>query len=61
MDKHSLKGGQNWDLEIKRALETSTIIVVFLSHRSTNKRGYAQKEIKIALDQAKKSLRTIFT
>ena len=52
MDKHRLKGGQNWDFEIKRGLQKATIIVVFLSHNSVDRRGYAQREIKIALDQA---------
>jgi len=52
MDKHRLKGGQNWDFEIKRALQKAAIIVVFLSHNSVDRRGYAQREIKIALDQA---------
>lgn len=52
MDKFRLKGGQNWDFEIKRALQKAVIVVVFLSHNSVDRRGYAQREIKIALDQA---------
>jgi hypothetical protein len=56
MDKHSLKGGQNWDLEIKRALQKAEIIVVFLSDTSVTKRGYVQREIMIALDQAETRL-----
>ncbi|MFK4872256.1 TIR domain-containing protein [Novosphingobium sp. ZW T3_23] len=52
MDKHRLKGGQNWDFEIKKALQQAVIIVVFLSGNSVDRRGYAQREIKIALDQA---------
>lgn len=52
MDVRRLKAGQNWDFEIRRALEKSTIIVVFLSKSSVDRRGYAQREIKIALDQA---------
>jgi hypothetical protein len=52
MDKHRLKGGQNWDFEIKKALQKAVIIVVFLSRNSVDRRGYAQREIKIALDQA---------
>lgn len=51
LDKNRLVGGQNWDLEIKRALQKAEIIVVFLSHNSVDRRGYAQREIKIALDQ----------
>ena len=56
MDKHDLKGGQNWDLEIKKALQRATIIAAFLSEQSVNKRGYVQREIKIALDQAQTKL-----
>ncbi len=51
MDRHKLIGGQNWDLEIKRALQKAAIIVVFLSHNSVDRRGYVQREIKIALEQ----------
>ena len=51
LDKNKLVGGQNWDLEIKRALQKAEIIVVFLSNNSVDRRGYAQREIKIALDQ----------
>lgn len=56
MDKHSLIGGQNWDVEIKKALQRATIIVTFLSEKSVNKRGYVQRELKIALDQAETKL-----
>lgn len=56
MDRHRLVGGQKWDLEIKRALAKSTIIVVFLSHNSVDRRGYAQREIKLALEQAETRL-----
>jgi hypothetical protein len=56
MDKRNIKGGQNWDFEIKRALQKAAIIVVFLSQNSVNRRGYAQREIKIALDQAREKL-----
>ena len=52
MDKHRIKGGQNWDFEIKKAMQKAAIIVVFLSQNSVDRRGYAQREIKIALDQA---------
>lgn len=56
MDKRRLKGGQNWDLEIKRALQKAAIIIVFLSENSVDRRGYAQREIKVALDQARDKL-----
>lgn len=56
MDKRSIKGGQNWEFEIKRALQKAAIIIVFLSRNSVNRRGYVQREIKIALDQARDKL-----
>ena len=56
MDKRRIKGGQNWDFEINRALQKAVVIVVFLSTNSVNRRGYAQREIKIALDQARDRL-----
>jgi hypothetical protein len=56
MDKRRLKGGQNWDVEITRALQRAAIIVVFLSEHSVDRRGYAQREIKTALDQARDKL-----
>lgn len=52
LDKEKLVAGQNWDFEIKRALARAAIIVVFLSKSSVLRRGYVQREIRIALDQA---------
>jgi hypothetical protein len=52
MDFHRLKPGQVWDYEIKRALEKASIVVVFVSNNSVDRRGYAQREIKLALDRA---------
>lgn len=49
IDCKKLLGGQNWDLEIKRNLGKSQIIIIFISNSSVNKRGYVQREIKIAL------------
>lgn len=56
LDKEKLVAGQNWDFEIKRALARAAIIVVFLSEHSIYRRGYAQREIRIALDQAQNKL-----
>lgn len=56
LDKEKLVAGQNWDFEIKRALAKATIIVVFLSENSVSRRGYVQREIKIALGQAQAKL-----
>jgi hypothetical protein len=56
IDCRRIKGGQNWDIEIKRALDRATIIVVFISKNSLNRRGYVQREIKLALDKAEEKL-----
>lgn len=56
MDKKKLKGGQDWDFEIKKALKRAAIIVLFISANSFDRRGYVQREIQIALDQRKEKL-----
>ncbi|WP_349956949.1 TIR domain-containing protein [Rhizobium sp. ZPR3] len=56
MDFKRLKAGQNWDYEIRRALDQATVIVVFLSDKSVTKRGYVQREIKLALEKAEEKL-----
>jgi hypothetical protein len=50
MDCFDILPGQNWDLEITKALSASDIIILFLSCRSLNKRGYLRKEISVALE-----------
>ncbi len=52
LDKEKLLPGQDWRLEIEKAVEEADAIVMCLSKLSTNKRGYVQKEIKKALDVA---------
>ena len=49
MDVQNLQPGQDWDIEIKKALERSDFVLIFLSKNSIRKRGYLQKEIKSAL------------
>lgn len=56
LDFKRLKPGQNWDFEIKRALEKSSIVIVFLSESSIERRGYVQREIKVALDKLAEKL-----
>lgn len=50
LDDVDLLPGQNWGLEISKALQSSHTVIVCLSGRSTEKVGYIQKEIKMALD-----------
>lgn len=52
LDEVDLLPGQDWDLEIRKAVKQADIILVCLSEGSVNKRGYIQKEIKYALDVA---------
>jgi len=56
MDCKSILGGQNWGYEIRNAMERSDVIVVFVSENSVDKRGYAQREIKVALDKLEEKL-----
>lgn len=52
LDKEKLIPGQNWEIEIQKAVRNSDIVIVFLSSHSINKDGFIQKEIRIALDAA---------
>lgn len=56
IDFRKIKPGQNWDYEIRRGLDRATIIVIFLSNNSVNRRGYAQREIRVALEKAEEKL-----
>jgi hypothetical protein len=52
LDKEDLLPGQNWDLEIKNAIQKSDVVLICLSRSSVTKEGYIQKEIRLALDVA---------
>lgn len=56
MDSRKLTAGQNWDFEIQRALDQAAIVVVFLSSHSITRRGYVQREIKLALRKQEEKL-----
>lgn len=56
MDVSRIKPGQPWDFEIKRALNRAALIIVFISVNSISRRGYIQREIRIALDKAMERL-----
>jgi hypothetical protein len=51
LDVKRIRPGQPWDFEIRKALETASTIVVFISNNSVGKRGYVQKEIRLALNK----------
>lgn len=50
MDKKSIHGGEKWELAIRKAIRSSDFFIICLSKNSVNRRGFMQKEIKIALD-----------
>lgn len=49
LDKECLLPGQNWDLEINRALRKADFVILLISNTSIAKRGYVQREYKLAL------------
>ncbi|MFO1204407.1 MAG: toll/interleukin-1 receptor domain-containing protein [Burkholderiales bacterium] len=53
LDEEELLPGQDWDVEIRKAIERSSAVIVFLSARS-QKRGYIQKEIVRVLDESER-------
>jgi pSer/pThr/pTyr-binding forkhead associated (FHA) protein len=52
LDEEELVGGQDWKLEIRKAIAKSKIVLACLSESSVTKRGFVQTEIKFALDVA---------
>jgi outer membrane protein assembly factor BamD (BamD/ComL family) len=52
LDKENLLPGQDWRVEIPRAVKEADVVIIFLSKNSISKEGYVQKEIKFALDIA---------
>lgn len=52
LDEEKLLPGQDWDREIRIAVRNSEAVIICLSKHSITKRGYVQKEIRLALDVA---------
>jgi hypothetical protein len=52
LDSEKILPGQEWNLEINKALDDSDVILLCLSKQSVDKEGYVQKEIRLALDRA---------
>jgi outer membrane protein assembly factor BamD (BamD/ComL family) len=52
LDQEKLLPGQDWRVEIPRAVQDADVVVVCLSNKSITKEGYIQKEIRFALDAA---------
>lgn len=56
LDKMKLLPGQDWDYEIRKALKEADFIVLLLSKTSVAKRGYVQREYKLALQYCEEKL-----
>ena len=52
LDEEELLPGQDWMLEITKAVRSSDVVIVCLSKGSVTKAGYVQKEVKLSLDIA---------
>jgi hypothetical protein len=50
LDEIDLVPGQNWQLEIQKAIRESGVFVACLSRLSVSKQGYVQREFRIALN-----------
>lgn len=51
LDEENLIPGQEWQIEIEKALHNSDVVIVCLSSNSVRKEGFVQKEYKFALDR----------
>jgi len=51
LDKAKLLPGQDWELEIRKAVREADVVVVCLS-KQFNQAGFRQKEVRLALDTA---------
>jgi len=56
IDHKKLLGGQQWDYELRKALDRATLIIMFVSKNSVNRRGYVQREISLALTKIEEKL-----
>jgi hypothetical protein len=52
LDEEDMIAGQDWAIEISKAIRSSDIVIVCLSRHSVNKVWFVQREIKYALDVA---------
>lgn len=58
IDKKKLLPGQDWNTEIRLALRKADFIVILLSKTSVAKRGYVQREFRLALEYCEEKLDT---
>jgi hypothetical protein len=58
LDKKKLLPGQQWNTEIKLALKKADFIILLLSKTSVAKRGFVQREFRLALEYCEEKLDT---
>ncbi len=51
MDTKHLLPGQNWEAEIEKAFSDANVVVLLLSSKSVNKRGFVQREANDAIER----------
>ena len=56
LDEERLLPGQDWNLEIEKAVESSDAVIVCVSSTSIAKEGYVQKELRQVLNIALEKL-----
>ena len=56
LDEEKLLPGQDWNLEIEKAVEDSDVVIVCVSSTSIAKEGYIQREMRKVLDIALEKL-----
>jgi DNA-binding Lrp family transcriptional regulator len=49
LDEEKLLPGQDWDMEIEKAVEIADVVIVCLSSNSVTKEGYIQRELRFVL------------
>jgi hypothetical protein len=52
LDEEQLLPGQDWNLEIEKAVEASQAVIICLSSASVSKEGYVQREMRRVLEAA---------
>jgi hypothetical protein len=50
-DDKELLAGQRWEFEIRRALDSATLILLCMSRNSVERIGYAQRELRMVMDK----------
>jgi hypothetical protein len=56
LDEERLLPGQDWNLEIEKAVESSDAVIVLVSTTSVSKEGYVQRELRQVLRIAEEKL-----